>query len=126
MLLVNASAGSSNIHGIGLIAREFIPQGTKIWELNPDFDLMLDKEFLHSLPAPAQQCIRYYAYFDLGLQKYILSSDDDRFTNHSEEPNTEDVDGATYAKCDIFPGEEITANYLNLGLTEFMGSGMDS
>ncbi|MBI5757401.1 MAG: SET domain-containing protein-lysine N-methyltransferase, partial [Planctomycetales bacterium] len=41
MLLVNASAGTSGIHGIGLIANEFIPAGTVVWVLKPDLDLVL-------------------------------------------------------------------------------------
>ena len=35
MLLVDARAGISKIHGIGLFAYEFIPKGTHVWMFNP-------------------------------------------------------------------------------------------
>ena len=39
MLLVDARAGLSEVHGIGLIAQEFIPRGTRIWTFQEGFDL---------------------------------------------------------------------------------------
>ncbi len=116
MLLVNARAGVSKIHGIGLIAQEFIPKGTRIWRFQSGFDLMLSEEQLQPLSAPAQQHVRYYAFYDPEKRAYVLSGDDDRFTNHSDEPNTENVytgagDFETSASRDIQAGEEITWNY---------------
>ena len=47
MLLVHARVGVSAIHGLGLIANEFIPMGSKIWEFMPGFDLeVLELDFL--------------------------------------------------------------------------------
>ena len=123
MLLVNASAGPSELHGTGLIAREFIPCGTKIWTLNPNFDLLLSEEEFQTLSPAAQQQVRYYAYYCLRQHRYVLSADDDRFTNHSDAPNTRDFGEYTIAVKNINPGEEITANYVEIGITEFKGNG---
>lgn len=116
MLLVNAQAGDSRIHGIGLIAHEFIPAGTRIGVFQPGFDLVIPEEALASLSAPARQQALHYAYFDPRQRVYVLSSDDDRFTNHSDEPNTaNDREDATYALRDIQAGEEITWDYREWG-----------
>jgi hypothetical protein len=111
MLLVDARAGASRIHGIGLIAREFIPKGTRVWEPRPGFDLFLTEEGFAALSEPARRQVDWYAYWDPGRRMYVLSADDDRFTNHSDDPNTENVGEATHAVRDIRPGEEITWDY---------------
>lgn len=54
MLLVNARVGISSIHGLGLIAQEFIPAGTRIWEFRPGFDLMFTKADLQMLSETAR------------------------------------------------------------------------
>jgi uncharacterized protein len=119
MLLVNASAGPSKIHRLGLVAKEFISAGTQIWEYNERFDRTFSDEDLGKLSLNARQQVLYYGYFDLASRVYVLSSDDDRFTNHSEDPNTKDYGRYTVAVKDIYPGEEITCNYAELGLTQF-------
>lgn len=123
MLLVDASAGLSKLHGIGLIAREFIPRGARIWALKPGFDLLLTEQEVVALSAASQLQVRHYSYFDEKLQKYVLSSDDDRFTNHSDTPNTKDCGDHSEAVADIQPGEEITADYVEVGTTDFKGNG---
>ena len=90
MLLVKARVGTSNIHGFGLIAQEFIPKGTCIWRFQPGFDLLIGEDEFLTLTAPAQQQIRHYAFFDEARRVYVLSSDDDSFTNHSDTPNSKD------------------------------------
>jgi len=52
MLVVRAKVGPSRIHGLGLIAQEFIPVGTTVWELRVGFDLELTDEQINSLPPP--------------------------------------------------------------------------
>ena len=57
------------------------------------------------------------AYCSRLSHHYILCSDDARFFNHSDTPNTEsrEVDGEdeviTVAKRDMQPGEELTDDY---------------
>ena len=122
MLLVNARCGPSRIHGSGLIAREPIPAGTRIWEFRPGFDVTISEAEALALSAPSQRQLRFYAYFDLVRRVFVLSSDDDRCTNHSPEPNTRVRGGDhTEAARDIAVGEEITCDYRELGWTEFLG-----
>jgi uncharacterized protein len=114
--LIDARAGVSQIHGIGLIAHVFIPCGTRVWVLQPGFDLILTETEVSTLSEPARNQVFWYAYFDPHRKVYILSSDDDRFTNHSDEPNTaNEGDDVTYALRDIQAGEEITWDYRGWG-----------
>ncbi len=117
MLLVNAKKGPSQIHGLGLISQEFISAGTRIWRFESGFDVELSEEQASLLSPVAQQQLHYYAYFDSRTQRFVLSSDYDRFTNHSNKPNTAlDLDGvSTIAQGDIQPGEEITWDYQTPG-----------
>lgn len=121
MLLVNARRGPSPIHGDGLIAQEFIPAGTRIWELKPGFDVVLTEAQLADLSPAAREQVLHYCYFDPRNRTYVVSTDDDRFTNHSDDPNTtEDTDGtSSVAIRDILPGDEIIWNYRNWGGVRF-------
>lgn len=111
MLLVDASAGKSQIHGTGLIANRLIPSGTVVWLLKPGFDVILTKAALDELSLVAQEQIRPYVYIDILTGKYILCSDDARFMNHSDTPNTKTEGDRTWAIRDIQVGEELTADY---------------
>jgi SET domain-containing protein len=118
MLRVNARKGPSRIHGFGLIAQEFIPAGSVIWEFVDGFDLRISPGQLASFSAATRLQVLQYAYLDPESRCYFLSSDDDRFTNHSTSPNTVTRDHRTVAACDIFAGEEITADYAELHFDE--------
>jgi uncharacterized protein len=111
MLLINAHAGPSPIHGLGLIADQFIPCGATIWRFQPGFDVAISEAEYQSLPASAQRTIDYYSYHCKAAGMHILSSDDDRFTNHDDNPNSVFIDGVTVATRDIGAGEEITMDY---------------
>ncbi|MGE0103362.1 MAG: SET domain-containing protein [Blastocatellales bacterium] len=116
MLLVNARVGISAIHGFGLIAQEFILKGTCIWRFQPGFDLLIVEEEFMTFSAPAQHQVRHYAFFDELRRVYVLSNDDDRFTNHSEMPNShiemgEGREYKSYAIRNIHAGKEITCDY---------------
>ena len=122
MLLVNAKAESSPIHRLGLVAQEFISKGSKIWRFQPGFDVKLSLEEFAAFPSPVQNQIRYYAYFCNATKSFLLSGDDDRFTNHSDKPNTgmEGCDDMV-ALRDIHPGEEITCDYRHVGMLDVPG-----
>jgi SET domain-containing protein len=124
MLLVDARAGISHIHGIGLIAHEFIPKGTCLWTLRPDFDVLLTEEQIQALPPAAQHQARRYSFYDSSLNCYILASDDSRFCNHSDDPNMLDDDKRedNFAARDIYPGEELTWDYRPWCGVEFLGA----
>lgn len=111
MLLVNASAGKSRIHGTGLIANEAISTGTVIWVFKPGFDMSLTKAQLDGLSPVVQEQIRKYIYIDVVTGMYILCNDDALFMNHSDQPNTSTQGDRTIAVRDIDCGGEITGDY---------------
>ena len=111
MLLVDCRAGISEIHGLGLIASQLIAKGTTIWQFQPGFDVAVTEEDYAKLPPNARRALDYYSYHCKAAGIRVLSSDDDRFTNHSDNPNSIFVGGVTIAVRDIQPGEEVTMNY---------------
>ena len=119
MLFVNAKAEPSAIHGRGLIAQEFIPAGIKVWEFMPGFDVLIPEADLDRLSSAAREQAYYWSYFHQATRTFVMSSDDDRFTNHSPDPNTRVVDNCTVAVRDINPGEEITNDYDELVMLNF-------
>ena len=125
MLRVNARVGASAIHGLGLFAKEFIPTGITIWEFMPGFDIEIPVSSVEILSPSAQQQLRHYAEYVAAQRLFVLSGDDDRFTNHSDTPNTRrrDVDGqryqVVYATRDILAGEEITCDYREVVMLGF-------
>lgn len=94
-----------------MFAKEFTPAGTLFWEYLPDVDLAWSKEEFVRLPETAQQTIRHYGYLDKGSQEWRLGFDNDRFMNHSDNPNIIDKDGKVVVGRDIQAGEEITCDY---------------
>jgi len=109
MLQVKTYLDKSSIDGIGLFAAEDIPKGTITWKYVPDVDIELEESEHNEVEY---EFIRKYAFFDKQLNTWILSADNDRFTNHSDNPNTAPLpDGRMVAVCDIKKGEEITSDY---------------
>lgn len=120
MILVKTKLDKSNIHGIGIFAKEFIPNGTVVWQFNRAFDLVLSKEEVDQLSDAAREQFLNYAYVSKKTGHYILCSDDSRFFNHDLNANTKcqvpknpDSDEALicFATKDIQLGEELTNNY---------------
>jgi len=115
MLLVKAWVGESKIHGFGVIAHQFIPEGTVTWRLIPGIDVSLTMEELENLPPVVQDQVRYYGFFHPDYQRHIFCADDDRFTNHSDDANQRFCGDHSVATRDIHPGEELTDNYNEFG-----------
>jgi len=109
MLQVKTKLDKSSIHGIGLFADQFIPKGTIIFkESNLTVKFELDQ--YDSFDGPTKEYIKHYCYL-LG-DVWRCSLDNDRFMNHSSNPNTEEPSHEiTLARFDIYPGEEITCDY---------------
>jgi hypothetical protein len=114
MLRVKTYLDKSPIHGIGVFAAEEIQEGALVWSFEPQIDKVLDineEQFKYQYFLD-QEFIKTYAYFDKQLNKYVLSVDNDRFTNHSNRPNTIPLNTSeVVADRDIHIGEEITINY---------------
>jgi len=114
MLLVKTKIKESLIHGIGLFADEFIPKGTVIFK-----ESFLTKHFTESeyesFPELQREFIDHYCYFLGGVWR--CSVDNDRFINHSDDPNTIEIDNyTTISSIDINIGDEITTNYDTIGM----------
>lgn len=116
MLLVRTRVAPSPIHGLGLFAAETILAGTPIWRFQPGFDLAVTLAEFDRLPQPAQEHLRWFAYFDETRGAYLKSGDLCCFMNHAPIPNTGAVPATTepvltVALRDIAAGEELTCDY---------------
>lgn len=109
MLLVKTYLDKSPIHGLGVFAGEFIPQGTKIWRFVEGFDRAYSPKQFAKLPKPARDFLKLYGYRVDG--EILFTADYDRHINHSDEPNTEMRGGYVIARWDIPEGAEITNDY---------------
>lgn len=127
MLLVKTKIGPSKISGIGLFADEPIPKGKWVWKFTKNFDIRVEKDYPNTLQEPAKSFFLKYAYQNPETMNYVLCSDDARFFNHSNNPNThcvdnpEDEDTANIASRDIQAGEELTIDYREFDADPFHG-----
>jgi len=111
--------GPSKIHGIGVIAIQDIPKGTRIqyeyeklfWNLPDSYWHLLPKEILHLC-------------FDRNIfernNNFLLENPNRNahfrsFMNHSDHPNSD----GNIVNRDIKKGEEITESYLQMCKTDF-------
>ena len=113
----------SEIHGLGLFAKKFIPKGMIWWHARPqdvlvitmDQFLTLDTSHKTSLMKDYIHTLLTYSYYERELDALIFCLDDSRFVNHSFNANSgasEDENGfCAVAQRDIPPGEEITEDY---------------
>ena len=112
MLLIETELRNSEIHGIGLFCREAIPKGTKVWTFNPLFDLVLDEDYVRSLPAPAVNFVWRYAYRSRETRQFIVNLDLSRHMNHSDNPTLVCDSESNYYTVDyLAPGTELTCDY---------------
>lgn len=116
MLLVKTSVRPSPIHGLGVFADEFIPEGKALWRFDPLLDRIIPEDQLSEYPAQVVEFIDIYSEYFPELGVLVLSGDNDRYTNHADDPNTIVVlpngpDAMVVAARAIRPGEEITCDY---------------
>ena len=111
--------GKSNIHGWGLIAKQFLKAGSMV------------VEYVGERLRPSVADLREKVYERTGHDVYLLAADDKtvidttvkgsiaRFTNHSCTPNMYTklvaLDGDSriffFTRIDVHPGQELTYNY---------------
>lgn len=110
MLLVKTKIAPSKIHGIGLIADEFIPSGKIIWKHHDLVDRVYHYKQLDDIPEPARSVVQYYGWREGDY--FIWPGDNARFVNHSKTPNVQTQGGGvSVAIKDIQIGEEIIEDY---------------
>lgn len=113
MLLVRVYLDRSAIEGIGVFAREPIPAGTVVWQLDPRYDRLIPVEQWEAETGVLKDYLDRYSYPHRADPRFIVfEGDDARYMNHSDRPNC-DVSGGdrTLAMRDIEAGEELTCDY---------------
>ncbi len=117
MLMVKTRLGLSDIAGIGLFTDQDIAKGTVTWRFMRDFDQLLTREKIDSLPEPARSKLLDHVYLNEANGLFVLCADNARFMNHADTPNTAGihepgaVEGYDVALRDIRAGEEMTCDY---------------
>jgi SET domain-containing protein len=115
--MVKTKIAASKTHGIGLFAAENIAKGTVTWRFMPGLDLIVPEDILLQLSEPARALFLNYCYVDKFTKHFVLCFDDERFINHSEEPNIaqslvgDEIAGVEIATRDIKKGEELVCDY---------------
>lgn len=113
MLLVSTYVAPSSIEGVGLFAAEDIPAGTAIWRFDRSFDLLLSPDDVARLDDVQAAYVERYGYsYEADRSYIVIESDNGRFMNHSETPNTDfSQSGTGTALIDIPAGAEILCDY---------------
>lgn len=104
------------IEGRGLIARGLIRKGEVVSKLEPNEPMFFIADVL-TWTQEAQDQLLVYAY-QCSETHVVNEQGDERFMNHSCDPNTWWVDDDTMiARRDIQPGEELTYDYATTEVT---------
>lgn len=116
MLLVRTVVRESRIHGLGVFADQPIGKGEAVWAFEPLLDRVIPVAELGRMPAHVADYLETYCEYFPETEVLVLSGDNDRFTNHSDDPNTVVVlpngpEARVVAARDIAAGEEITCDY---------------
>jgi SET domain-containing protein len=112
MLLVKTYLAESSNKGLGLFAEEFIPKNTTIWQFIEGFDIKVHKEKYKTLTEIQKNHIDKYFWREGDY--YYSSCDHSIFQNHSNNPNSIELDkDKMIAARDIYPNEEIVVCYEN-------------
>ena len=111
MLRVKVKVVESPVQGKGIVAVEFIPKGTVTWQYDPGIDIAYEPTEIEALDEEKRTDLMRYLYFDYKLNKYILCSDDQKYINHSRQPNITSTPEQDVAARDIAAGEELVCNY---------------
>jgi hypothetical protein len=110
MNLVETYVDKSEIAGLGLFAKQFIPKGTFIWRLSfPDLFISKEEYNKLNLSKVEKEYMDTYSSFEKGF--VTIYADNAKYSNHSNKANTVTFDNMQVALYDINIGEEITSNY---------------
>jgi SET domain-containing protein len=107
MFLIKTYLDKSNINGIGVFANEDIFIGTKVWQDDPDIDIVIDQEKMDILILKLGKKIKGHLS-NPEKNVWVGSFDVNTwFVNHSDDSNVKNE----IAIREIKKGEEITVNY---------------
>ena len=113
-MLYKTEVAKSNIHGLGLFAKEFIKKGSVFWKHDPIIDGWLEIRSPRNTERYSVflEHMNYFYCYDKTLDLYIRPSDNLIFINHSDTPNlTTPTIYMHIASKDIEINEELTLNY---------------
>jgi uncharacterized protein len=102
--------------GIGLFADEYLPEGKVWWEWDHELDMIVQNNKYETLELLKKQFVKKYGVRSENGD-YWLYSDNAKFINHSENPNsmgTDDQSGVSTRIKTTRPvklGEELTVDY---------------
>lgn len=116
-MLFRTDVAASDIHGLGLFAKEPISKGSVFWKHDHIVDGWLDVASVrgkHKYNVFSEHMEYFYCY-DMSLNLYIRHADNIIFINHSDYPNLNSPTKYVHiANKDIEVGEELTLNYRDI------------
>jgi SET domain-containing protein len=116
MLMIQAQAQPSPIHGLGCFTLQNIPEGAVVWEFHHEVDRAYSVEEFWRLPPTVRKHFCTYAWVNPSDGRVLFSGDLSQFFNHSPQANTRmSADGyRCVAVRAIAAGEELTSDYEQL------------
>lgn len=109
MLLVETYLAESPGMGLGLFAKNFIKEGTLIWEFIEGFDIEVHEDDYKLLNDVQKAHVDKYFWKE--GEYYYASCDNSNFQNHSYTPNSIVYGEKMVASRDIYAHEEILVDY---------------
>ena len=113
MMQVPCYLAPSMIEGIGAFTRVAIRKGDVVWRFDGRFDRLIPEADFHAAPEHFKEFLMRYCYPAPSYPGFfVLESDEGRYINHSDAPNTDyRFEDCGRAMRDIAAGEELTCDY---------------
>ena len=89
----------SPIHGLGVFAAAFVPQGAKVWEYHPAIDRIIPVSDLAGLPDHVIERIETHGEYLPEQNAFVITADGDYYMNHCDDPNLEIRGGESIVVC---------------------------
>ena len=112
-MTVRCYLAPSAIEGLGVFTANHISHGELVWKFDPEFDQVFSLDYIKRQPEHIREFLERYTYaHPSDPTRIVLDSDEGRFMNHADNPNT-DFSDPEYgvALRDISVGEELTCDY---------------
>lgn len=120
---------SSEIHGVGIFAKEDLELGTTWWWSSPNNVLDITRNVYDRIRIASEHSeiwslflvsIHEYAYYCAKKDALVYHLDNVRYINHSDSPNSiddiaDDLNDMSKLICAVAKDTEITENYCNYG-----------
>lgn len=113
MMTVRCYLAPSKIEGLGVFATQHIGHGEIIWKFDPEFDQVFSTDYIQRQPDHIKEFLERYTYaHPSDPRMMVLDSDEGRFMNHLDQPNTDFSNPEIgVALRQISAGEELACDY---------------